>query len=103
MNELPLPDERFAGKVRIAKLQNSHRDASGRDWMLGDSAKLLTWWPVQRETQEPNDKPNEAAAARAEDQELEFIDVALWQERPIPEREWAVQDRIPARNVTLLS
>jgi len=35
--------------------------------------------------------------------ELPFIDIAAWQGEPPPEREWAVRDRVPLRNVTLLS
>jgi RecA-family ATPase len=38
--------------------------------------------------------------AKDDEQPLSFIDVAR---QPIPEREWAVRDRIPAGNVTLFS
>ena len=47
-----------------------------------------------------------SAPAQADNAALEplvFIDIVTWQGQPIPEREWAVRDRIPARAVTLLS
>jgi RecA-family ATPase len=34
---------------------------------------------------------------------LPFINIAAWQNTPAPEREWAVRDRVPLKNVTLLS
>ncbi len=34
---------------------------------------------------------------------LTFIQVAAWHAQPVPQREWAVLNRIPLRNVTLLS
>jgi RecA-family ATPase len=34
---------------------------------------------------------------------LPFLDVLSWDGMPVPEREWAVKDRIPARNVSLCS
>ncbi len=34
---------------------------------------------------------------------LPFINIAAWQNAPVPERAWTVQDRIPGSNVTLLS
>jgi hypothetical protein len=34
---------------------------------------------------------------------LAFIKIAEWQDQPVPERQWIVGDRIPAKNVTLLS
>jgi RecA-family ATPase len=36
-------------------------------------------------------------------QPLPFIDVLSWDGIPVPDREWAVKDRIPARNVSLCS
>ena len=34
---------------------------------------------------------------------LPFINIAAWQDQPVPEREWTVRDRIPRTTVTLLS
>ena len=36
-------------------------------------------------------------------QALPFIDIAGWENAPIPPRQWGVQDRIPLRQPTLLS
>jgi RecA-family ATPase len=56
----------------------------------------------------PNrDKPNGKSADTHETDrkphELPFIDIAAWQGEPPPEREWAVRDRVPLKNVTLLT
>ena len=34
---------------------------------------------------------------------LPFINIAAWHDNPAPEREWVVRDRVPGKNVTLLS
>jgi RecA-family ATPase len=47
-------------------------------------------------------RPETEANAKAE-QQLPFINIAKWQDQPVPERPWTVKDRIPAGNVTLLS
>lgn len=39
----------------------------------------------------------------ANSEPLPFISAASWHGKPVPPRQWAVQDKIPARNVTLLS
>jgi len=44
-----------------------------------------------------------ASELEVPDEALRFESVALWHGQPIPDREWAVKNRIPARNVTLLS
>jgi RecA-family ATPase len=44
--------------------------------------------------------PEEAPAAP---DPLIFIDLTRWQDQPVPERPWAVRDRIPLNNVTLFS
>ena len=46
------------------------------------------------------------AAPKAEAEKeprLAFLDLADWHDAPVPERQWAVRDRIPLNNVTLLS
>ena len=50
---------------------------------------------------ETNAKPPEGAPAAPDP--LIFIDLTRWQDRPVPERPWAVRDRIPLNNVTLFS
>jgi RecA-family ATPase len=34
---------------------------------------------------------------------LSFINIVAWQDTPTPQRQWTVRNRIPSRNVTLLS
>jgi RecA-family ATPase len=46
-------------------------------------------------------KPPEGAPAAPDP--LIFIDLTRWQDQPVPERPWAVRDRIPLNNVTLFS
>jgi hypothetical protein len=38
-----------------------------------------------------------------EKESLPWIDTSRWDSEPCPEREWAVKDRIPLRQVTLFS
>src|SRR5262249_15803718 len=42
-------------------------------------------------------------AKPASEMPLQFINIAAWQDQPVPQREWTVKDRIPGNNVTLLS
>src|SRR4051794_31539653 len=46
---------------------------------------------------------NDTAGLRNEDSRtpLPFIDMSGWDDEPAPQREWAVYDRIPLRQVTL--
>ena len=53
----------------------------------------------QRHDNAKSYKPKQANG-KADEETFPYIDVAR---QPIPPREWAVHDRIPARNVTLLS
>src|SRR5262249_3050259 len=48
------------------------------------------------------------ACRRADDaagtiRKLQFLDVEQWADKPPPERPWAVRDRVPLRQVTLLT
>jgi RecA-family ATPase/5S rRNA maturation endonuclease (ribonuclease M5) len=45
----------------------------------------------------------EMKADAEEEPSLKFLDLAAWQDAPVPERSWVVRDRIPLNNVTLLS
>jgi RecA-family ATPase len=47
---------------------------------------------------EPDLEPNHSVQ-----EPLPFIDIAAWQDAPTPQRQWSVSNRIPSRNVTLLS
>ena len=56
----------------------------------------------------PDAKPAADAKAAADakpisEPPLPFINIAAWQDQPVPERAWTVKDRIPGSNVTLLS
>ncbi len=42
-------------------------------------------------------------AAPPPDEPLPLVSVAGWHDMPVPDREWTVPNRIPAKNVTLLS
>jgi 5S rRNA maturation endonuclease (ribonuclease M5) len=101
-----------AKTIRIVELpgltgHKNNKDVS--DWLDADpkrAEKLVDicfdtplWTPETNTIATP-------APAQADNAALEplvFIDIVTWQGQPIPEREWAVRDRIPARAVTLLS
>jgi hypothetical protein len=51
----------------------------------------------------PDDYGASAEAPPTPPEPLRFIDIAAWHGEPAPEREWAVRDRVPLKNVTLLS
>lgn len=55
---------------------------------------------ARRETRIP-DPSNQAAVEAA--QPIKFMDMSSWDDEAPPKREWAVLDRIPARQVTLFS
>jgi RecA-family ATPase len=57
-----------------------------------DSAEALP----DREKHNPGEDSTRAPA-------LPFLNLAAWQDQSVPERQWIVKDRIPTRNVTLLS
>jgi RecA-family ATPase len=50
-----------------------------------------------------NEIVTETAEVKGEPPPLAFINVTDWHDKPIPERPWAVRDRIPLNNVTLMS
>ena len=55
---------------------------------------------ARKETRIPDpSNPNAVQAAQA----IKFLDMRDWDEKRPPQREWAVRDRIPARQVTLFS
>ena len=60
--------------------------------------------PDLDERQDADDTWQDATAAGDDPvPPLVFINIAAWQGQPTPERQWTVLDRIPSRNVTLLS
>ena len=86
------------------------------DWLDADPQRaeklidicfsLPLWTP---DNSEPNADPQtkkddrEIDAAASEAPPLPFINIVAWHEREVPKREWTVENRIPARTVTLLS
>src|SRR5947207_15673208 len=44
-----------------------------------------------------------AVLAKLHTTELRVINPVQWRDTPVPEREWIIRDRIPAKTVTLLS
>src|SRR5215471_11132424 len=49
----------------------------------------------------PRVKPDEAASEPTE--ALPYLDMSSWDHEPIPEREWAIPDRVPLRHAGLFS
>jgi hypothetical protein len=49
------------------------------------------------------DAPKIATENENKIEPLVFIKLTDWQGQPVPEREWAVRDRIPLASITLLS
>src|SRR5207302_2667300 len=52
---------------------------------------------------EPDAQSESTTATSPDDSPLRFCDIGHWAEQPPPPREWAVLDRLPLRNVGLLS
>lgn len=53
---------------------------------------------------DPPARPNGKAESEPEpERTLRLIRVAAWQDKPVPPREWTVFERVPHKNVTLLS
>src|SRR5262249_21008970 len=48
-------------------------------------------------------KKVEAAATHTDTPPLVCVDISKWIGAPVPQREWAVLNRVPAKNVTVLS
>lgn len=108
-----------ANTVRIVRLpgltgEPNNKDVSdwldasprGADKFVDICFDAPVWQPhADSRKNEAKADTNAATAATSEnaDPPLPFINVVAWHEQPVPEREWAVRDRIPLRNVTLLS
>jgi RecA-family ATPase len=52
---------------------------------------------------QPHQEQGGADTAAPGDNRLAFIDMSNWDNEPVPKRDWAVQDRIPLRQVSLFS
>src|SRR5215207_3799091 len=74
-------------------------DRAEQELELG--AQTLAGFRLQRPRSAP--RLSIPAEPQSTDEPLPFLDVAAWDDAPVPEREWAVPDDIPAKNVTLLT
>jgi RecA-family ATPase len=109
-----------AKTIRIVSLPDLPEKGDVSDWLDADprrAEKLVdVCFDVQVWTPDDN-AANAAAEAIGNDAEVEtsakskptselplpFINIAGWDGATAPEREWVVQDRVPQKNVTLLS
>jgi RecA-family ATPase len=98
-----------AKTLRIVRLPDLPDKGDVSDWLDADARNASKFADVCFDTPHWTPETNTIATpapAQADNAALEplvFIDIVTWQGQPIPEREWAVRDRIPARAVTLLS
>ena len=110
-----------AKTIRIVSLPDLPDKGDVSDWLDADprrAEKLVdvcfdvpVWTPddvAANATTEAAAKDTRAAIAAeskptSEPPPLPFINIAAWDGAPAPDREWAVQGRVPLKNVTLLS
>jgi RecA-family ATPase len=110
-----------AKTIRIVLLPNLPDKGDVSDWLDADPRRaekfvdvcfdVRPWTPdgvaanaaaeaVEKDTRAETSADSKPAS---EPPPLPFIDIAAWDGATVPEREWVVQDRVPLRNVTLLS
>lgn len=104
-----------AKSIRIVSLPDLPDKGDVSDWLDADprrAEKLADvcfdaplWLPdADTETKSKTEAKAEPEQAETNNNpQLPFLNIAAWQDQPVPEREWTVKDRIPANNVTLLS
>jgi KaiC/GvpD/RAD55 family RecA-like ATPase len=102
-----------AKTIRVVRLPGLPEKGDVSHWLDADTrnaerladvcfdAPLWTPAPAPATPSAPASEPAKADNAALEP--LPFLNIASWEGQSIPEREWAVRDRIPARAVTLLS
>jgi 5S rRNA maturation endonuclease (ribonuclease M5) len=99
-----------AKTIRIVELpgltgHKNNKDVS--DWLDADPKRAEKLVDICFDTPLWTPESDTIAASESAKTEatepLVFINIVAWKDQPIPEREWAVRDRIPARAVTLLS
>ena len=87
-----------AASVRVLELPGLPEKGDVSDWLdAGNLPENLKHFVEKAPQWTP------AAAENPKEPPLAFLNLAAWQDQAVPEREWAVRDRIPAKNVTLLS
>jgi RecA-family ATPase len=104
-----------AKTVRVVSLpgltgERGNKDVS--DWLDADpsrGAKLADvcletpeWMPDATKDETP-DTTTEEKSTETKNVPLDFIDLTAWEGLPVPERQWAILDRVPDGEVTLLS
>jgi RecA-family ATPase len=110
-----------AKTIRIVLLPNLPDKGDVSDWLDADPRRaekfvdvcfdVRAWTPedvaanAAAEAVEKNTRAETSAESKpsSEPPALQFIDIAAWDGATAPEREWVVQDRVPLKNVTLLS
>jgi RecA-family ATPase len=109
-----------AKTIRIVSLPNLPDKGDVSDWLDADPRRAEHLADVCFDVQvwTPDDAANLAApeitardtgtetsveSGATSEPPLPFINVAAWDGTATPEREWVVQDRVPLKNVTLLS
>jgi RecA-family ATPase len=101
-----------ASTIRIVKLPGLPEKGDVSDWLdasrHNNAEKLVDlcfaappWNPGNQE--QPANEQQTVTGTTDTEPPLPFIDVCAWHDRPVPEREWAVKDRIPLRAITLFS
>jgi RecA-family ATPase len=105
----------IADTIRIVRLPNLAEGGDVSDWLDADprrAEKLVdvcfdaAVWTPDEDTADTADATDNSATkeeSKSGDPPLPFINIGAWQNRPVPEREWTIKDRIPGKNVTLLS
>ena len=93
--------------IRIVALPDLPEKGDVSDWLDADPSRAEKLADVCFNVPEWAPEAVDAKAAAdtqpAGEPPLPFINIAAWQNQPVPEREWTVKDRIPRSNVTLLS
>ena len=95
----------IAKTIRIVLLPDLPPKGDVSDWLDADperAGKLVDvcfdvqeWTPVA--TSEANDSDNDAPAP------LSWLDMSRWDDEPVPERKWAIRDRVPLNQAGLFS
>ena len=105
-----------AKSIRVVSLPGLPDKGDVTDWLdanPNNAKKFINvcfdvpeWTPDTREDEtktKTKTETNSTENKTANEPPLPFINIAAWRDRPVPERQWTVKDRIPANNVTLLS
>jgi RecA-family ATPase len=86
-----------ANSVRIVQLPVKFKDVS--NWIEADGTRDEMGQLLEAATEAPPIAP-EMPAPRSP---LRWLDMSTWDHVPVPEREWAIRDRVPLRQAGLFS